>query len=95
MIEVREALLDLFGVVERAATPRGGDQDEMLEPHAPAYRSRRPRCTGVGNLFRGRHGFNGRAPDDTAEPIIHVIDDDGAVREVLLDLFMVSNKRAA
>lgn len=38
------------------------DHDEMLDRHAPAYRSRRPRCSGVGDLFRGRHGFNGRAP---------------------------------
>lgn len=35
------------------------------------------------------------AVDDTEEPIIYVVDDDAAVREALLDLFMVSNKRAA
>lgn len=32
---------------------------------------------------------------DAAEPIVYVVDDDAAVREALLDLFLVANKRAS
>ena len=33
--------------------------------------------------------------DQAAEPVVYVIDDDGEVRESLLDLFMLTNKRAS
>jgi len=31
----------------------------------------------------------------SAEPIVHVIDDDKEIRESLLDLFMITNRRAS